>query len=80
MSKQEVLNMVNNLSENQLKSVSDYIKQICIKVEKKNDQKLTEEQEDLLELTNDTINTERGDFAQNHDHYVYGISKWKIWS
>lgn len=75
MTKQEVVNMVNCLSEDQLHKVEDYIKLISIQVEKKNDQLLTEEQKELLELTDCTIDTGRGDFSQNHNHYIYGTSK-----
>jgi hypothetical protein len=37
--------------------------------------KLNKEQQELLELLNYTIDTGRGDFAEKHDHYLYGISK-----
>ncbi|MDM8566678.1 hypothetical protein QUF74_13630 [Candidatus Halobeggiatoa sp. HSG11] len=71
MSKQEVIGLVNQLSDTQLIKVSDYIKQIFLQKEPK----LDEEQQELLKLLDYTIDSGREDFAEKHDHYLYGKPK-----
>jgi hypothetical protein len=36
---------------------------------------LNEEQKRLLDLLNYTIDSGRGDFAEKHDAYLYGVRK-----
>ena len=74
MSRQEVISMVNQLSESQLTKVAEYIKQFFEKT-KERAPALDAEQEGLLDLLNSTIDSGRGDFAEQHDHYLYGKPK-----
>ncbi|CAK8723905.1 hypothetical protein GCAAIG_13830 [Candidatus Electronema halotolerans] len=74
MSRQEVISMVNQLSESQLTKVAEYIKQFFEKT-KERASALDAEQEGLLDLLNSTIDSGRGDFAEQHDHYLYGKPK-----
>ncbi len=74
MSRQEVINMVNQMSESQLAKVSEYIMQLFQKV-KERPAALDAEQEGLLDLLNCTIDSGRQDFAEQHDHYLYGQPK-----
>lgn len=74
MSRQEVISMVNQLSESQLTKVAEYIKQFFEKA-KERTATLDAEQEDLLGLLNSTIDSGRGDFSEQHDHYLYGKTK-----
>lgn len=67
--RQEVMNLIGELSESQIKKVIDCIR--TIRKEKK-ETGLTGEQKELLSLLNCTINTGRGDFAEKHDRYIYG--------
>jgi hypothetical protein len=73
VSKQEVIHIIEQLSEEQLEKVFDYI---SVTFFQKNTDvtPLDEEQRELLELVNDTIDTGRGDFAEKHDQYLYGTS------
>ena len=71
MSRQEVISMVNQLSESQLTKVAEYIKQFFEKT-KERAPALDAEQEGLLDLLNSTIDSGRGDFAEQHDYYFYG--------
>ena len=73
MSKQEVIHIIEQLSEEQLEKVFDYITVTFF--QKNNDVTLLdEEKRELLELVNDTIDTGRGDFAEKHDQHLYGTS------
>jgi hypothetical protein len=65
--------MINQLSDDQIQHVAHYI--VTLFQEKNSEVPLTEEQQDLLDLLNDTIHTGRGDFAEHHDHYLYGAPK-----
>lgn len=73
--KQEIINMVDQLPKKQLKKVVDYIRVLLLQENKGKEIKLEEEQEQLLELLNCTIDTGRGDFAENHNHYLYGVTR-----
>ncbi len=72
MSKQEVISMVNQLSDSQLLKVADYLRQMFFQKAKEHKTELDKEQQGLLELLNYTIDSGRGDFAEKHDHYIYG--------
>jgi hypothetical protein len=74
MSRQEVISMVNQLSENQLAKAAEYIRQLFDKA-KERPAALDAEQNGLLDLLNSTIDSGRGDFAEQHDHYLYGKPK-----
>jgi hypothetical protein len=74
MSRQEVISMVNQLSESQLTKVAEYIKQFFEKT-KERALALDAEQEGLLDLLNSTIDSDRGDVAERHGHYLYGKTK-----
>jgi len=71
MSKQEVINMVNQLSDSQLLKVADYIKQMFSQKAREHKTELDKEQQGLLELLNYTIDSGRGNFAEKHDRYLY---------
>ncbi|CAN2042248.1 hypothetical protein GMMP15_730063 [Candidatus Magnetomoraceae bacterium gMMP-15] len=75
MLKQEVIYMLDSLSNDQLKNILDYIKHKFFQQEKVIKTKLNEEQQELLELLDYGIDSGRGDFAEKHDHYLYGIAK-----
>lgn len=75
MSRQEVINMINQLSDEQLQKVVDYIKLMFFQKAKVYEKELDKEQKELLDLLNYTINSGRGDFAEQHDHYLYGVNK-----
>ncbi len=70
MLKQEIISMVEQLPHAQLQEVSDYIKTFFTKEE---EFILNDEQKELLDLLNYTIDSGRGDFSENHDHYIYKI-------
>jgi hypothetical protein len=74
-SKQELMNMIDELSEDQLQKVIDYIRLMLFQKEKEEEIQLSEEQKRLLELLDYTIDTDRGDFAEKHDSYLYGTSE-----
>ena len=74
MSRQEVINMVNQMSESQLAKVSEYIMQLFHKM-KERPAALDAEQEELIDLLDCTIDSGRQDFAEQHDHYLYGQPK-----
>lgn len=74
MSRQEVISMVNQLSDNQLAKAAEYIRQLFDKA-KERPAALDAEQNGLLDLLNSTIDSGRGDFAEQHDHYLYGKPK-----
>lgn len=71
MSRQEVIEMINQLPDEQLPGVVDYIKQLFLQKTAGYIEKLSSEQEELLDLLNYTIDSSRGDFAERHDHYLY---------
>jgi len=71
MSRQEIINRLNQLSDSQLKQISDYIES-TFSGER---MELNEEQERLLDLLNHTIDSGRGDFSEKHDDYLYGVQK-----
>jgi hypothetical protein len=71
MSRQEIINRLNQLSDSQLKQISDYIES-TFSGER---MELNEEQKRLLDLLNYTIDSGRGDFAEKHDAYLYGVRK-----
>lgn len=75
MSREEVIEMVNQLPEEQLQKVVDYLKQLFLQKTEVSVEKLSKEQEELLDLLNYTIDSGRGDFAERHDHYLYGTSE-----
>jgi len=75
MSRQEVIEMINQLPDEQLPKVVDYIKQLFLQKTEVYVEKLSREQEELLDLLNYTIDSGRGDFAERHDHYLYGTSE-----
>ncbi len=54
--------------------MAEYIKQFFEKT-KERAPALDAEQEGLLDLLNSTIDSGRGDFAEQHDHYLYGKPK-----
>lgn len=74
MSRQEVICLVNQLPESQLEKVAEYIRQLLQKT-KNPSAALDAEQEGLLDLLGATISSGRGDFAEQHDHYLYGKEK-----
>lgn len=74
MSRQDVIGLVNQLSESQLEKVAEYITQLFQKT-RNHSAALDAEQEGLLDLLGSTISTGRGDFAEQHDHYLYGKEK-----
>jgi len=61
--------MIEQLSYAQLQKVSDYINILFSQAE---ETKLDDEQKELLDLLNYTIDSGRGDFAEQHDRYLYG--------
>jgi len=71
--KENIINMIDRLPEQQLQKVINYI--VLIKNEKHDETILTQEQQELLDLLNYTIDTGRGDFAENHDAYLYGTNR-----
>lgn len=75
MSRQEVISLINQLPDEQLQKVVDYIKQMFLEKTEVLEKKLSKEQEELLDLLNYTIDSGRGDFAEYHDHYLYGKNK-----
>lgn len=75
MSRQEVISLINQLPDEQLQKVVDYIKQMFLEKTEVLEKKLSKEQEELLDLLNYTIDSGRGDFAECHDHYLYGKNK-----
>jgi hypothetical protein len=62
MSCREVISMVNQLSE-RFEKMKEWAPA------------LDAEQKGLLDLLNSTIDSGRGDFAEQHDHYLYGKPK-----
>ena len=75
MYRQEVITMVNRLSDEQLQRVVGYIKLMFAQKTKVYEKKLNNEQKELLDLLNYTIDSGRGDFAGKHDHYLYEVTK-----
>jgi hypothetical protein len=79
MTRQDVIELVEQLPERQLPIVADFIHSIMPPLEAENglgnDEELDEDQKRLLNLLNHTISSGRGDFAQNLDHYLYGRPK-----
>ncbi len=69
MLKQEVISMIEQLSYAQLQKVSDYINILFSQAE---ETKSDDEQKELLDLLNYTIDSGRGDFAEHHDRYLCG--------
>jgi hypothetical protein len=59
--KENIINMIERLPEQQLQKVINYI--ILIKNEKHDETILTQEQQELLDLLNYTIDTGRVDFS-----------------
>ena len=74
MSRQEVIDMINQLSDEQLQELGDYIKPIFSQTIKVHEKRLNKEQKELLGLLKYTIDSGRGDFAEAHDHYLYGAA------
>jgi hypothetical protein len=72
MLKQEVMNRVEQLSAVQLQKVSEYISLLFSQTEKETETASDDEQKQLLDLLNDTIDTGRGNFAEHHNRYLYG--------
>jgi hypothetical protein len=72
--KQEVMGMIQQLSEDQLQNVLNYIKMIFVQLGKSESQ-MDEEQKGLLDLLNYTIDTGREDFAEKHDDYLYRMQR-----
>jgi len=68
MLKQEVISMIEHLSYAQLQKVSDYINILFSQTE---ETKLDDEQKELLDLFNYTIDSGRTDFAEQHHRYLY---------
>jgi hypothetical protein len=75
MSKQEVINIIDQLSNEQLEKVANYIKVLFSQTKREHEKKLDEEQQELLDLLNYTIDSGRGDFSEKHNHYLYGLPK-----
>ncbi|MBC8186138.1 hypothetical protein H8E88_34070 [candidate division KSB1 bacterium] len=75
MSRQEVINIVSQLSDDQLQNLVDYIKLMFSKKTNVQEKKLNQEQKELLDLLNYTIDSGREDFAEHHDRYLYGERK-----
>ncbi len=71
VSRQEVIDTICQLSEDQLQKAIDYITLILHEGEQEKNPDTDEEQRTLLELLNYTINTGRGDFAEKHDYYLW---------
>lgn len=74
MSKQEVIHIIEQLSEEQVEKVFEYITVMFFQNDHDEEARLDDEQQELLELANETITTGRGDFAEKHDKYLYGLS------
>jgi beta-galactosidase beta subunit len=72
MSRQDVIEMINQLSESQLQKVADYIHQIVSLKIKDRKTEIDKEQTELLALLHYTIDSGRKDFAERHDYYLYG--------
>jgi hypothetical protein len=68
MLKEQVISMIGQLSYAQLQKVSDYINILFSQAE---ETKLDDEQKELLDLLNYTIDSGRGDFAEQHHRYLY---------
>lgn len=75
MTKQEVIELVKQLSENQLKELTKFIENIILKEDEDSDPIEDAEQQNLLNLLNYTIESGREDFAKEHNYYLYGIPK-----
>ncbi len=75
MSRQEVIDTISQLPEHQLQKAICYITLIIHEGEQEKNSGTDEEQQELLELLNYTINTGRGDFAEKHDHYLYEMAE-----
>jgi hypothetical protein len=75
MSRQEAIKIINQLSDEQLQKLANYVKLTFIQKVKLNEKKLNNEQKELLDLLNYSIDSGRGDFAEKHDHYLYGENK-----
>ena len=71
MLRQDVIEMINGLSEIQLQKVADYIHQIVSTKIRERKKELDKEQQELLDLLNYTIDSGRKDFAERHDDYLY---------
>ncbi len=72
--RQEVMNVIDQLSEDQLQKVLDYVRLMFFQTEE-SEAKLDEEQRTLLDLLNYTVATGRGDFSEKHDDYLYRMHK-----
>jgi|GEM_PF-1880444 len=73
--RRDIINMLNQLSEDQLQRVIACIKEISLMEDKAKELQLDEEQQELLGLLAHTVDTGRGDFAEKHDHYLYDRDK-----
>lgn len=69
--RQDIINMLDQLSENQLQRVIACIREISLREEKEKKSLLDEEQQELLGLLAHTVDTGRGDFAEKHNSYLY---------
>ena len=73
MSRQEAIKIVSQLSDEQLQKLVDYVKLMFSQKVNVHENKLNKEQKELLDLLNYSIDSGRGDFAEKHDHYLYGF-------
>jgi len=71
LARQEVMNVVGQLSDEQLRKVLDYIR-LTFFTPEESEPGSDEEQKTLLDLLDHTVDTGRGDFSEKHDDYLYG--------
>lgn len=79
MTRQQVLELVEQLPDQQLTLVADFIHSLMLPLEadfdSQDEEDLSKEQIDLLDLLNYSVDTGITDLARNHDHYLYGLPK-----
>ena len=71
----DIINMLDQLSEDQLQRVIACIREIYLREENAKELQLDEEQQELMDLLAHTVDTGRGDFAEKHNRYLYDRDK-----
>lgn len=74
MTRQEVLKLVEQLPEQKLPVLAEFIQLLVSQrvTENGSDEEFDEGQKELLDLLNYCVDTGITDLARNHDHYLYG--------
>lgn len=79
MTRQQVLELVEQLPDQQLTLVADFIQALMLPLDLEShwedEEGLSLEQMELLDLLNYSVDTGITDLARNHDHYLYGLPK-----